>query len=61
VPLLGGARFHVMVNIHKIQSWIGPAILLDVARVGSRVHRPQLWWMNLLLKEVLRRAYEIVS
>jgi hypothetical protein len=34
---------------------------LDVAKVGSHVHRPQLWWTNLLLKEVLKRTYETMS
>jgi hypothetical protein len=36
VPLLGDIKSHVMANVHEIQSWIGPAILLDAARVGSR-------------------------
>jgi hypothetical protein len=40
VPLLGDTRSHVMANVHEIRSWIRPAILLDVARVGSRAHRP---------------------
>ncbi len=35
-------------------------VLLDAARVGSRAHRPRLWWTNLLPKEVLKRAYETV-
>jgi hypothetical protein len=60
VPLLGDTRFHVMVNVHEIWSWIGPAVLLDVARVGSHAHRPRLWWTNFLLKEGLRRAYEAI-
>jgi hypothetical protein len=60
VPLLGDTKSHVMVSVHKIRSWIRPAVLLDVARVGSCAHRPRLWWMNLLSKEVLRRAYETV-
>jgi hypothetical protein len=60
VPLLGDTRFHVMVNIHQIRSWIGPTVLLDAVKFGSRAHRPRLWWTNLLPKEVLRRAYEIV-
>ncbi len=42
VPLLGDIRSHVMASVHKIRSWIVPAVLLDVARVGSRAHRPQL-------------------
>jgi hypothetical protein len=60
VPLLGDTRSHVMVSVHQIQSWIGPTVLLNAARVGSRAHRPRLWWTNLLPKEVLRRAYEIL-
>jgi hypothetical protein len=58
VPLLGDTRFHVMANVHEIRSWIGPAVLLDATRVNSRVHCPQLWWTNLVPREVLRRAYK---
>jgi hypothetical protein len=47
-------------NVHEIRSWIGPTILLDAMRVGSRAHCPQLWWMNLLPREVLKWAYEAV-
>ncbi len=60
VPLLGDTRSHVMVNVHEIRSWIGLASLLDATKVGSRAHHPQLWWTNLLSKEVLRRAYETI-
>ncbi len=60
VPLLGDIKSHVMASLNKIRSWIGPAVLLDAVRVGSRAHRPQLWWTNLLPREVLKRAYEIV-
>jgi hypothetical protein len=60
VPLLGDTRSHVMANVHQIRSWIGPAVLLDVAKVGSCAHRPRLWWTNLLSREVLRRAYETI-
>ncbi len=58
VPLLGDIRFHVMTSVHEIRSWIGPMVLLDAARVGSHVHRPRLWWTNLLPREVLKWAYE---
>jgi hypothetical protein len=61
VPLLGDIRFHVMASVHEIRSWIRPIVLLDVARVGSRAHRPRLWWTNLLPKAVLKQAYETVS
>ncbi len=60
VPLLGDIRSHVMASVHKIRSWIGLVVLLDVVKVGSRAHCPQLWWTNLLPKEVLRWAYEII-
>ncbi len=40
---------------------IGPTVLLDAARFGSRAHRPRLWWTNLLPREVLRQAYETIS
>jgi len=60
VPLLGDTRSHVMASVYQIQSWIGPAVLLDSTRVDSRAHRPRLWWTNLLPREVLRRAYETV-
>jgi len=49
-----------MVSVHQIWSWIRPAILLDAAKVGSRAHRPRLWWTNLLPREVLRQAYETI-
>ncbi len=58
VPLLGDIRFHVIASVHEIRSWIRPAVLLDAARVGSRAHRPQLWWTNLLPRKVLRQTYE---
>ncbi len=40
VPLLGDTKFHVMVSVHEIQSWIKPTVLLDAAKVGSCAHRP---------------------
>ena len=60
VPMLGDTRAHVVASAHDVRSWIGSAVLLDAARVGSRAHRPRLWWTNLLPREVLRRAYELV-
>jgi hypothetical protein len=60
VPLLGDTKSHVMPSVHKIRSWIGPVVLLDVVKVGLCAHHPQLWWTNLLPREVLRRAYETV-
>jgi len=53
VPLLGDIRSHVMASVHEIWSSIGPSVLLDAIKVGSRAHHPRLWWTNLVLKEVL--------
>jgi hypothetical protein len=61
VPLLGDIRSHVVASVHEIRSWIGPAVLLDVVRVGSHAHHPRLWWTNLLPREVLKHAYETMS
>jgi hypothetical protein len=60
VPLLGDTRSHVMASAHQIRYWIGPVVLLDATRVGSRAHRPRLWWTNLLPRGVLRHAYETI-
>ncbi len=40
VPLLGDTRSHVMASVHEIWYWIRQAVLLDVARVGTRAHHP---------------------
>ncbi len=34
--------------------------MLDAASVGSRAHRPRLWWTNLALPEVLKATYSRV-
>ncbi|KAG6558052.1 hypothetical protein Mapa_000232 [Marchantia paleacea] len=61
VPLLGDPRARAMTSAHQVRSWIGLAVLLDAARVGSRAHRPRLWWTNLLPRDVLLRAYDGVK
>ena len=46
-----------MASVQQVRAWIGSAVLLDAAQVGSRAHRPRLWWTNLMPFEVLRRAF----
>jgi hypothetical protein len=60
VPLLGDARSRVVASMHQVQQWLGPAVLLDMASVGSRAHRPRLWWTNLMPPGVLKVAYSQV-
>jgi hypothetical protein len=57
VPLLGDAWSKVVASMHQVQQWLGPAVLLDAASVGSRAHCPRLWWTNLMPFEVLKMAY----
>ncbi|PTQ33208.1 hypothetical protein MARPO_0091s0058, partial [Marchantia polymorpha] len=61
VPLLGDTRAQLMTSVHQVRAWIGSAVLLDAARVGSRAHRARLWWTNLLPREILRHAYDSVQ
>ncbi|CAM6115131.1 unnamed protein product [Calypogeia fissa] len=61
VPVLGDTRAQVLASVHQVRFWLGPAVLLDAASVGSRAHRPRLWWTNLLPREVLRRAFDVVQ
>jgi hypothetical protein len=60
VPLLGDARSRIVASMHQVRQWLGPVVLLDVASVGSRAHRPRLWWTNLAPPEVLKAAYSRV-
>ncbi|PTQ27347.1 hypothetical protein MARPO_0204s0011, partial [Marchantia polymorpha] len=60
VPLLGDTRTQLMASVHEVRAWIGSAMLLDAARVGSRAHRARLWWTNLVPQEILRHAYDSV-
>ncbi|BBN14385.1 hypothetical protein Mp_6g11220 [Marchantia polymorpha subsp. ruderalis] len=60
VPLLGDTRAQLMASVHEVRAWIGSAVLLDAARVGSRAHRARLWWINLVPREILRHAYDSV-
>ncbi|CAM6104818.1 unnamed protein product [Calypogeia fissa] len=61
VPVLGDTRAQVLASVRQVRVWLGPALLLDAASVGSRAHRPRLWWTNLLPREVLRRAFDAVQ
>jgi hypothetical protein len=43
-------------NMHRIHNIFGVLVLIDAAAVGSRAHRPQLWWTNLAPAELLQSA-----
>ena len=60
VPILGDSREGVVTSVRQVRAWIGSAVLLDAAQVGSRAHRPRLWWTNMMPLEVLKRAFDHV-
>lgn len=55
------SRARVMVSVHQVRSWLGSAVLLDAAAVGSWAHRPRLWWTNLMSPALLKRAFDGVQ
>jgi hypothetical protein len=42
--------------MHRIHNILGVPVLIDAAAVGSRAHRPRLWWTNLAPTELLQLA-----
>jgi hypothetical protein len=42
--------------MHKIHHILSVPVLIDAAAVGSRAHRPWLWWTNLAPAELLQSA-----
>jgi hypothetical protein len=40
--------------MHRIHTILGVPVLIDAATVGSRAHRPRLWWTNLAPTELLQ-------
>jgi hypothetical protein len=56
VPVVSSSRSKTLENMHKIHNILGMPVLIDAAAVGSRAHRPQLWWTNLAPTELLQSA-----
>jgi hypothetical protein len=42
--------------MHRIHNILGVHVLINAAAVGSRAHRPWLWWTNLPPTELLQSA-----
>jgi hypothetical protein len=56
VPVVSSSRSRTLESMHRIHNILGAHVLIDVATVGSRVHRPWLWWTNLAPAELLQSA-----
>jgi site-specific DNA-cytosine methylase len=53
VPIVSSSRSRTLESMHRIHSILGMPVLIDVVVVGSRVHRPRLWWTNMAPTELL--------
>jgi site-specific DNA-cytosine methylase len=56
VPVVSTSRSRTLESMHRIHGVLGVPVLIDAAAVGSRAHRPRLWWTNLAPAELLQSA-----
>jgi hypothetical protein len=56
VPVVRSSRSRTLESMHRIHNILGVHVLIDAAAVGSRAHRPWLWWTNLAPAELLQSA-----
>jgi hypothetical protein len=56
VPVVSSSRSRTLESMHRIHNNLGVPVLIDAVAVGSRAHRPLLWWTNLTPAELLQSA-----
>jgi hypothetical protein len=56
VPVVSSSRSRTVESMHMIHNILGVLVLIDATVVGSRAHRPRLWWTNLAPVELLQSA-----
>jgi hypothetical protein len=56
VPVVSRSRSRTLESMYRIHNILGVPVLIDATAVGSRAHRPRLWWTNLALAELLQSA-----
>jgi hypothetical protein len=61
VPVVSSSRSRTLASMHKIHTILGVPILIDATAVGSRAHRPRLWWTNMALAELLQSAVDHIQ
>jgi hypothetical protein len=54
--VVSSSRSRTLESMHRIHNILGVHVLIDAAAVGSRAHRPRLWWTNLALAELFQSA-----
>jgi hypothetical protein len=56
VPVVSNSRSRTLEIMHRIHGILGVPVLIDAAAVGSRAHRPSLWWTNMAQAKLLQSA-----
>jgi hypothetical protein len=56
VPVVSSSQSRTLESMHWIHNILGVPVLIDAAVVGSRAHRPRLWWTSLAPAELLQSA-----
>jgi hypothetical protein len=54
VLVVSSLRSRTLESMHLIHEIHGMPIMIDAAAVGSRAHRPRLWWIKMALAELLQ-------
>jgi hypothetical protein len=54
--VVSSSRSRTLESMHKIHTILGVPVLIDAAAVGSRAHRPHLWWTNMAPAKLLQSA-----
>jgi hypothetical protein len=54
--MVSSSRSRTLESMHMIHNILGVPVLIDAVAVGSRAHRPRLWWTNLAPTELLQSA-----
>jgi hypothetical protein len=58
---VSSSRSRTLESMHMIHNILGMPVLIDAAAVGSRAHRPRLWWTNLAPAELLQSAMGLIK
>jgi hypothetical protein len=61
VPMVSSSWSRTLKSMHWIHNILGVPVLIDAAVVGSRAHRPRLWWTNLAPAELLQSAVDRIK
>jgi hypothetical protein len=56
VQVVSSSWSRTLESMHRVHNILGVPVLIDAVAVGSRAHRPQLWWTNLAPAELLQSA-----